>query len=124
MKIRIRTRLPAWLPMLGLVAIVSCGFGVADPLPISNGSRPPFNALLHWRKGGRDWLVVADGKADELVVYDAVDGRPLRRLHVSQGLQDVDPLMQRDGRLFVLGNDGVAGELSLPQLQVAALDHP
>lgn len=116
-------RLPAWVPILGLAAIVSCGFGAADPLPISNGSRSPFNALLHWRKGGRDWLVVADGKADELVVYDAADGRPLRRLHVSQGLQDVAPLMQRDGRLFVVGSDGVPGELSLPQLALATVDH-
>ncbi len=122
MKIGTAMRLPAWLPMLGLVAIVSGGFGMAAPLPISGGGKPAGNALVHWRKGGHDWLVVANGKADEVVVYDAVDGRPLQRLPIAQGLQDSHALIERDGRLFVVGTDGEANELRLPPLQVAAVD--
>ena len=81
-----------------------------------------FNALAHWREDGHDWLVVADGKADEVVVYDAADGRPLQRLRVKGGLQDRDALVQRDDHLFVVGQNGTLEELSLPQLEIAAAD--
>ncbi len=112
----------SWLPLLALLAMTLCRFELEGPSRIDTGAAPAFNALVHWRGDGRDWLVVADGKADEVVVYAAVDGRPLRRLGVKGGLQDRDALVQRDGHLFVVRQNGALEELRLPQLEIAAAD--
>ncbi|MFC5525073.1 hypothetical protein ACFPPA_04895 [Rhodanobacter ginsengisoli] len=124
MNITANMRIPSWLPALGLVAIAFAGVALIRAPQSTSAASPSFNALVHWRDRGHDWLVVADGPADQLVVYNAVDGHPLRRLKVAHGLQDVDALVQRDGQLFVVDDDGELDELRLPQLQVASASHP
>ncbi|MEO9079213.1 MAG: hypothetical protein ABI268_07850 [Rhodanobacter sp.] len=111
-----------WLPLLALTTIAWCSLGWEDSPRIGTGMGSEFSALVHWREDGRDWLVVADGVADEVVVYAAADGRPLHRLKVKGGLQDRDALQQQDGHLFVVRQNGTLNELRLPQLEIAAVE--
>jgi len=111
-----------WLPLLAFATIILCQLGPDGSSRAGTGMAPAFNALAHWREDGHDWLVVADGKADEVVVYDTVDGRPLQRLKVKGGLQDREALVQRDERLFVVRQNGTLQELRLPRLEIAAAD--
>ena len=105
-----------WWPALalwaGLLAIVLGGFGVAHA-PAGTGR------VMRWQAAGHDWLLVADDAADQLIVYDASDGRPLRRLERG-ATGGIAALARRGGRLYVVGDDGVRSELRLPQLTVAA----
>lgn len=55
--------------------------------------------FAHWYGHGHDWLLQAEPSQGLLVIYDANDGRPLRRLHVA-GLQRI---VLEDDWLFVLG---------------------
>lgn len=107
--------LRSWWPALGLwaglLAIVSGGFGLAHP-PSGSGQ------LMRWHDAGHDWLLAADDEADQLSVYDAADGRLLHRLD-ARTVGDIATLARRDGRLYVVGDDGTRGELRLPQLTVA-----
>lgn len=112
----------AWLPALAVVALVLAGFGLQRSPQISAGSQPVFNSLAHWRRAGHDWLVVADGNADEVVIYNAADGRPLKRIRISRGVSDTGALVQRDGDLFVMGDDGKLGKLKLSPPLIAAAD--
>ena len=123
MKIKAIVLRHGWLPLLALVAITLCQFGPDGSSRSGTGTGPAFNALAHWREGGRELLVVADRSADEVVVYDAADGRPLHRLRVKGGLQDRDALVQRDGRMFVVRQHGALEELRLPQLEIAVVDN-
>lgn len=104
-----------WWPALGLwaglLAVVLGGFGPTHP-----PSRP--EQLLRWHDAGHDWLLAADDEADQLGVYDAADGRLLRRFDAGT-VGDIAALAKRDGRLYVVGDDGTRSELSLPQLTVA-----
>ncbi|WP_426663238.1 hypothetical protein [Rhodanobacter aciditrophus] len=109
---RVRSWWPAAVLWAGLLAIVLGGFGPAHP-PSGSGR------LMRWQGAGRDWLLVADDAANRLVVYDATDGRLLRRLDPAV-VGDVATLARRDGRLYVVGDDGARNELRLPQLTVAA----
>ena len=106
-----------WLSTAGmlaaLLAIVLSGFGLVRPLPRSG------TTLMHWRDAGGDLLVVADDEANQLAVYDAADGRLLQRLGPS-AVGNVAALAQRDGRLFVVDDDGTRNELRLPQLKTVA----
>jgi hypothetical protein len=105
-----------WLCSVGmlvaLLATVLNGFGLVRPLPRSG-------TLMHWRNAGSDLLVVADDDANQLAVYDAADGRLLQRLGPS-AVGNVAALAQRDGRLFVVDDDGTRNELKLPQLKTVA----
>jgi len=105
----------SWWPALGLwaglLAIVSGGFGLAHP-PSGSGQ------LMRWHDAGHDWLLAADDEADQLSVYDAADGRLLQRLD-ARTVGDIATLARRDGRLYVVGDDGTRSELRLPQLTVA-----
>ena len=116
--IRART----WLPAVALVALVLGGFGLQRSPRISTGARPVFNSLAHWRGAGHDWLLVVDGKADEVVVYNAADGRPLHRMRISKGLPEAGGLVQRDGDLFVVGDDGSLDKLKLSPQWVASVE--
>ena len=109
-----------WLPaagmLAGLLAIVLNGFGLVHPL-----SGP--GSLMRWHDTSHDWLLVADDQANQLTVYAAADGRPLQRLgHGAVG--DVAVLAQRDGRLFVIDDDGTRNELKLPPLKTIASSTP
>ena len=109
-----------WLAAAGMLAvlfvIVLNGFGLVRPPPGSG-------SLMHWHDASHDWLLVADDQANQLAVYDAIDGRPVRRLDAGS-VGDVAMLAQRDGRLYVIDDDGTRKELELPQLQRVASSHP
>lgn len=122
MKFAAIPRIPAWLPAMALVALVLVGFGLQRSPRICAGNQPAFDSLVHWRRAGHDWLVVADGKADEVVIYNAADGRLLKRMRISRGVSDASALVQRDGNLFVVGDDGRLGELKLSAQRIAAAD--
>jgi hypothetical protein len=113
-------RTHSWLPsvgmLAGLLAIVLNGFGMVRPLPGSG-------MLMRWHDAGRDWLLVADDEANQLAVYDATDGRLLQRLGPGV-VGNVAILAQRDGRLFVVDDDGTRNELKLPQLKTVASSAP
>ena len=98
--------------LVALLAIVLNGFGLVRLLPRSG-------TLMHWRDAGSDLLVVADDEANQLAVYDADDGRLLQQLGPG-AVGNVAALAQRDGRLFVVDDDGTRNELKLPQLKTVA----
>lgn len=119
------TRLPPWLPaaslLLALVAVVWVSLAAIRAPRLTATMQPAFNPLVHWREAGRDWLLVADGEANQLTVYSAADGRRVRRVKAVHGVRDVDPLTERDGHLFVVGDDGQLDEVRLSSRpQVAA----
>jgi hypothetical protein len=117
-----------WLLAMGMLAglllLVFGVVGLSRSPQLATSAQPAFNTLVHWHDVGHDWLLVADGPADQLMVYSAVDGRPLGRLKVTRGLRDVNALAQRDGRLFLIDDGGRQSELKLPQLQLAAVSVP
>ncbi len=117
-----------WLLVAGmagaLAAIVLSGFGPTTPGNIQAGTPAAFNSVLQWHDASHDWLLVADGQSNQVTVYNALDGRPLHRLDVKRGINDVSALAKRDGRLFVMSDDGRLGELKLPQLQMVASTRP
>jgi hypothetical protein len=102
--------------LAGLLVIVLSGFGLVGPQPVSG-------SLVRWHDTSHDWLLVADDQANHLTVYDAVDGRPVQRLD-AKVVGDVAAMAQRDGRLFVIDDDGTRKELKLPQLQTVAANVP
>jgi hypothetical protein len=110
--------------LAGLLVLVLGSVCMTRSQQLSTSGQPAFNTVVHWHDVSHDWLLVADGPADRLSVYSAVDGRPLGQLHVQRGLRDVDAMAQRDGRLFVIDDDGRQSELELPQLQLAAASIP
>ena len=119
------TRLPPWLPaaglLLALVAVVWVSLAAIRAPRLTASMQPAFNPLVRWREAGRDWLLVADGEADQLTVYSAADGRRVRRVKVVHGLRDSAPLTQRDGHLFVVDDAGELDEVRLSSRpQVAA----
>ena len=115
---RMSTCLPTVAMLAALVAIVMGGFGLDRAAPLASAASSTSNMLVHWRDASHDWLLVGDGQSDQLSIYNAVDGSLVRRVAVRHGLNDVNALAQRDGHLFVVGDDGSLGELKL--LQVAA----
>ena len=119
------TRLPSWLPaaglLLALVVLVWVSLAAIRASRLTASTQPAFNQLVHWREAGRDWLLVADGEADQLTVYSAADGRRLRRVKVEHGLRDFAPLIRRDGQLYVVDDAGELDEVRLSSRpQVAA----
>jgi hypothetical protein len=110
--------------LAGLLVLVLGSVGLTRSQQLSTSGQPAFNTLVHWHDVSHDWLLVADGRADQLSVYSAVDGRPLGSLHIQRGLRDIDAVAQHDGRLFVIDDDGRLSELKLPQLQLAAASIP
>ena len=119
------TRLPPWLPaaglLLALVAVVWVSLAAIRAPRLTATMQPAFHPLVHWREAGRDWLLVADGQANQLTVYSAADGRRVRRVKAVHGVRDADPLTERGGHLFLVGDDGQLDEVRLSSRpQVAA----
>ncbi|CAM5536843.1 putative protein OS=Rhodanobacter lindaniclasticus OX=75310 GN=B1991_06805 PE=4 SV=1 [Rhodanobacter lindaniclasticus] len=86
---------------------------------------PAANQLAHWRDAGHDWLLVVDPQTRELVVYDASDGRPLRRLGAGDGVPPVQSVVLQGSWLFVMGvRHPRVRLLKLPRLQPVAVDKP
>ena len=80
-----------------------------------------FNGMVHWQDASHDWLIVADRGNDQLVVYDARDGRPLRRMGAREGLTDIETLATTGERLLVAGDSTPEVRVvSLPALQLVA----
>ena len=79
--------------------------------------------LVHWQDAGHDWLLVVDPTTGELVVYDAVDGRPLERLGADDGLPQVRSIARQGSWLLVTGRQqSRVHRLKLPELRVVAVD--
>jgi hypothetical protein len=114
----------SWQPITGMlllaVALVLTGVRSLRAPAMDAGTPPAFSTLLHWHDASHDWLLVADGRTDQLTVYSAIDGRPLHRLKAAHGLNDSAAFIQRDGRLFVLDAAGRLDELKSPQSLLAA----
>ncbi|HZX71117.1 MAG TPA: hypothetical protein VFE77_09890 [Rhodanobacter sp.] len=92
------------------------------PTPDETAELPAANQLVHWQDAGHDWLLVVDPLTRELVVYDAHDGRPLRRLGADEGLPPLRAIVQRGSWLFVMGmQQPRVRRLKLPELQAVAL---
>jgi len=105
-------RLVRYVEVMALVVVLVLGFAwLARPraqVPGTDG-----HTFAHWRGEGRDWLLVAVPDEDALVVYDAMDGRPLRRLPVA-GIREI--VLEGDW-VFVIGTTGPGLRLlHLPQL--------
>lgn len=83
-------------------------------------AQPAQKQLLRWTGEGHDWLVVGDREQDEIVVYDATDGRPLRTLGRADGLGDVESIALRGRWLVVLGKDAPR-VVRLPRLKAEPL---
>ena len=97
----------------------------SSPEPSATAAMPTPSAVspvLHWRGNGQHWLLVTDRTRHELVIYDANDGRPLRRLGQAQGLGQVMSVRTRGNRLVVdTGSPTATRVLSLPGLQPSVL---
>lgn len=128
MNLRTRLLTSPWLPLSGtfaaLIVLVMGGVGMIRSPRLASVPSPGSNTLVHWQDGSHDWLLVGDGQGDQLMVYSAADGRLLKRIRVKRGLNDANTLAQRDGHLFVVGDDGKFGELVLPQLTMVASSGP
>jgi len=123
-----RSGISAWMlasaTLAALVVLVMSGFGLNRAAPLAGAISPMSGTLVHWRDASHDWLLIGDGKSDQLNIYNAVDGSLIRRVAVRRGLSNGNALAQRDGRLFVVGEDGKLDELTLPQLQMVAVNGP
>ena len=106
----------AWLALLSLYLPWS--------LPTDKAAESPaINQFVHWQDADHDWLLVVDPETRELVVYDAVDGRPLDRLGADDGLPQVQSIALHGPRLTVTGPRPAAARLlRLPTLQAVAVN--
>lgn len=88
-------------------------------MPVATGGGEGLPAAVaHWKDAGHDWLLSVDAMADELVVYDAADGRPLRRLGAADGLAGIEAMTPQGARLLIFSRRYPQGRwLQLPQLR-------
>jgi len=128
MNIANRLRVSPWLPVCAmlvvLIVLVMSGFGLNRAMRLAGPASPSSHAVVHWHDASHDWLLVGDGQSDQLSIYNADDGSLVRHVAMRRGLNEASAFAQRDGRLFVVGDDGKLGELTLPQLQMVAANSP
>lgn len=86
--------------------------------PITGDNTTSVAPLVHWSDADHDWLLVVDQASGELLVYDANDGRPLRRLGAANGVAPIETIT-REGDWLVTTSERRPGLqiLSLPGLQ-------
>lgn len=87
-----------------------------------NSTAVSVSPLVHWKDANHDWLLVVDQATRELVVYDARDGRPLRRVGAASGVRSIDSIVG-EGDWVVARSTQHPGLqiLSLPELKPLAL---
>ncbi len=112
------------LPVIVLLVVLSaCLLWSWWPTADRATEQPSTRQLVHWQDAGHDWLLVIDPATRELVVYDAVDGRPLERLGVDDGLPEVQSIARQGSWLLVTGRqESRMRRLKLPELRVVAVD--
>ncbi len=117
-----------WMPWLVFAIIVAWITHLAWPvgaagqggLDAATTSMAP--SLVHWKSAQHDWLLVVDPATHELVVYDANDGRPLRRLGAASGAGSIDSIRADGNRLIVASHQRPRLQiLSLPSLTPVTL---
>lgn len=111
-------------PGLALLMVLSLGLAWSWLSSSDNlAAVDPVNPLVHWQDAAHDWLLVVDPATRELVVYDANDGRPLKRLGAADGLPEIESIVQQGSWLFVMGaRHPKVRLLKLPELKALALD--
>lgn len=68
-------------------------------MPAQDTAPVDLRTFAHWHDAGHDWLLKLEPEQGTLSVYDAADGRPLRRL-AAPGAREI---VLEDNWLFVLG---------------------
>ncbi len=115
-----------FLPWLAFAALAAWAMHLYWPYAVTGDDTADTavtaSPLVHWKDAEHDWLLVVDPATHELVVYDANDGRPLRRVGGASGARAMDSIVgegnwliatsQRDPRLQIF---------SLPDLRPTAL---
>lgn len=108
---------------LGIVALVLLGWQVmSSPAAMRTASAVEIMPLVHFRDASHNWLLVVDPDTDEVVVYDAANGRPLQRLGADDGLAGVTSIAREGSRLLVTSHQQPAVRvLNLPDFEPVAL---
>jgi hypothetical protein len=120
-------RLGQLLPWLAFAALAACALHLCWPSAAAGddtgeAATVSASSLVHWKDAGHDWLLVVDQATRELVVYDAYDGRPLRRLGAANGAGAIDSIASVGNRLMATDQQhSHTRVLSLPELQPAKL---
>ena len=92
------------------------------PATTKNQAAMSVSPLVHWKDASHDWLLVVDQATSELVVYDALDGRPLRRVGAASGMGPIDSVIGEGDRVVIRSKQRPGLQvLSLPQLQPVTL---
>jgi len=117
-----------FVPWLGF-ALLAAGV-LRHPWPPATGSdsmtpaapAAPIAPLVRWSDADHDWLLVVDHSSGELLVYDANDGRPLRRLGIANGVAPIETIAL-DGNWLLAVSEHRPGlqVLSLPGLKPPVL---
>jgi hypothetical protein len=112
-----------WLPWLAWAALGAWAAHLYFTRAVAGGDMAvAASPLVHWKDAKHDWLLVVDPSTHELMVYDANDGRPLRRLGAAQGVQAIDSITGEGNRLIATSRSGSRPQVfSLPDLQPMAL---
>ena len=111
-----------WWIGLAVLMLLLLGIWMA-PVQDTRPGDAQMQPLVRFQDASHDWLMVVDPATHELVVYDADNGRPLRRLGADDGLADVSAISGKGSLLFVKSSrkDPIR-VLKLPQLQTVALN--
>ena len=70
------------LPVIGAMVLVALAFVLTHPAAGKKFVYSTFDVAARGSQGGHEWLLVGEPGTHQLLVYDAVDGRPLQRLPV------------------------------------------
>ena len=113
------------LPWLACAAVVAWSLHLLlQPAPVSSGADAQATgsvpAVVQWKDASHDWLLVVDQATHELVIYDAISGRPLRRLGGSAA--PIDSIAGEGDWLIATSQQGPHLQvLSLPELRPVTL---